>query len=209
MATKLIDVEEAAAQLGLSKSRVRTMCGDGTLKATKVGGQWTIEAKSVRTHAGKTAKRRGRRQSSKLDIDLALVQIKNELRLQFVPDLLRFEDLIADRGGLKTEIRRRVSKSEIPVAPIEVVEAAKDEINLRPGSVLDPVDWVIYHAAVARIAPAIDNALSTAVYSSRVNRTDRFPADRRVGRGHVWARGSPALPPTSLRTSPPQPVCRR
>ena len=101
MAEKLIDVDEATAQLSLSKGRVRTMCADGTLTAKKVGGQWTIEAKSVRTHAGKTAKRRAKRQSSTLDIDAALIQIKNELRLQFVPDLLRFEDLIADRNGAR------------------------------------------------------------------------------------------------------------
>lgn len=170
MADQKIDADEAAARLGVTSSRVREMCRAGTLSATKIGSRWAISALSVRSASAKAAKRRAKRPPARLDFGQALIQIRNELRLQFVPDLLRLRDYSTDVAAVTQEARERCKNLDLPVDRLHLVDAPKDELAVRPGTVLHPMDWIVYHAAVHRIAPAIDARMSTAVYSSRLNR---------------------------------------
>lgn len=62
MATPRLTTKEAAKYLGVNESRIRQLCLDGTLKATKVPpheqrGMWYIEKESVVQYSAKRRRR--------------------------------------------------------------------------------------------------------------------------------------------------------
>ncbi len=62
-ALEYVTVTATASQLGVSTRRVRTLCMDGALRASKAGKSWSIDAASVRAYqedrAMRTANGRG------------------------------------------------------------------------------------------------------------------------------------------------------
>lgn len=187
-----VDTEEAAARLGVSTETVRHWCRSGVLSAAKIGSQWTIDAASISKQAAKLTRTRARRPPTKMDFNQAVIQITGELGLQFVPDLLRLSDYRQDRSGVEKEASTLVAnKSDLPVGRLFPVEAPKDELAIRPGSILDPMDWIVYHAAIARIADAADLTLGTNVYSSRVDRQSNKRLTRPFAKQYAaWQRKS-------------------
>jgi excisionase family DNA binding protein len=79
-------VEEAALKLGVVEMRVRNLCREGKLVATKVTGAWLIDRKSVdayakakKVRASKAAAKRAAKQDyenaiAKLDAEIASLQ---------------------------------------------------------------------------------------------------------------------------------------
>src|SRR6266496_1301377 len=86
-----ITVEEASELTGASVATVRRWSATGRVDAQKVGRQWLIKRSSLPSR-----RRQVPRTSTRVDLALALVHIKAlDLRDVWVPDILRFQDYIA------------------------------------------------------------------------------------------------------------------
>lgn len=160
-----LTVEEAARRLGVSPATVRSRCKSGSIAATKSGGRWLIDASAIHSHPTTPVTRTTL--ADRIDLDGALAQIERlDLIEEWVPDILRHEDQLADRSGVIDGARRRVAG--LVFDPPREVEVPKTPFFTRTGRLLSLEERVAFHAVVASFAPAADSSLSKNVYSARL-----------------------------------------
>lgn len=159
-----ITVEEAAQRLGISTATVKRRLKRGQIAGRKIGRQWIVEDSRL------PAPTRNAKQSlfppSMLNIGEALQFVKTtDLNELWVPDILRWADLIADPADLLTEALSRAENGTCDAA-IEI-EVPKTALLTRPAVMLSLADRVAYQALVSALLTATEAALSSRVYSSR------------------------------------------
>lgn len=173
----LVTVEEAAEILGLSVATVRRKAADGEIDALKVGRSWVVDRSSLSRRSVET---KGRRvpTSKQVDADLAIQHVSaSDLRNDtWAPDPLDHQDQVSARIHLAEAAERRLDGDE-QFESAMVVAVPKSVIFQRNAVDLSVVDRVAYHAAVLTAAPAIEDVMSEAVYSARLN-TD--PREKRL-----------------------------
>jgi hypothetical protein len=104
-----------------------------------------------------------------LDLGLALKHIRaTDLHEVWVPDVLNFEDFIADSKSVLAESFNRIKQSGPFDPPIEV-DVPKTPFFNRTASLLSFEDRVAYQALVATLADVVDDRLLPTVYSARIS----------------------------------------
>lgn len=180
-----ITVEEAASRLNLSIATVRRKCASGEIPAAKVGRSWLIDEASLPA-VRRVVTRRSAAASGVIDFDVALTHLRSQdlRRDLWVPDILNFEDDLADRDGLIAAAVARVDRVE-PLDPPTSVPVPKSAIFLRNAANLTLPDRLAYHGVILSMVSKIDQQLGMGVFSARIS--DR--ADRLLESGKdAWVR---------------------
>jgi hypothetical protein len=178
-----VTAEEAADRLGRSVDTVRRQARTGALVAEKRGGQWLFDGSKLPA-IGK-AKRRARKAS--VDVATALRHVRAlDLKETFVPDVLRFEDALADEKKLLAAARSRFTGSAVESA--RRVEVDKTPFFTRPGAILALEDRVAFQAAVAVLAPAVEAATQGCVFSARLSADGRYFFKHGPSQWAAWRR---------------------
>ena len=201
MSDPQLTIEEAAERLGKPVSTVRRWVANGRLSGSKVGRQWLVDAKSVPAPSTLVPTARAAAASPRsVNLDEALTQLQSrDLRDLWVPDILDYEDALADRVTLLASAATKMATPG-PFEPMTVIEVPKTAFSTRPGADFALEDRLALHAAVATCAPRIEKLLDDAVYSARLsdhprylnkNGRDQWLAWRRetirlLGDGYVW-----------------------
>lgn len=191
-----IGVDEAASRLGISPATVRRRCRNGSLVASKSTGQWLVDETSIPAPRATSA---ASRLHDRVDLAKALGQLELlDLIEEWVPDLLRHEDELADRAALLGRAKNRLMTREFE--PPREVEVPKTPFFTRTGRLISLEDRIAFHAVVASFANLADGALSKQVYSARLARRGPYltrkgtrqwkrwltHVRRRIHRGEPW-----------------------
>jgi excisionase family DNA binding protein len=168
-----LTIEEAADRLGKPISTVRRWVATGRLPGAKVGRQWLVQASAVPPHS---AVRRPPRAAAfaptGIDLDRSLTELENrDLKDLFVQDILRHEDVLADRVAVLAAAATKLAGPG-PFDPMKTIEADKTPFSMRPGADLTLEDRLAFHGAVASCAPRIDRLLADSVYSARLDKNN-------------------------------------
>lgn len=160
----MIGVDEAALRLGISAAAVRRRCRDGSLVASKSTGRWLVDAGSIPPSRKPSTVIR---LHDRVDLAAALAQLELlDLIEEWVPDLLRHEDELADRHALLARAKARLIARDFE--PPREVEVPKTPFFTRTGRLISLEDRIVFHAVVASFANMADGALSKQVYSARL-----------------------------------------
>jgi excisionase family DNA binding protein len=163
----LLTVEEVAERTGLSVATVRRRAAQGSMAAEKVGRQWLIRASRV--PKGRSQPRGGPTLPA-VDLTKSLRELEHrDLVDVWVPDILAFEDMLADRASVMSEASMRLWNSG-PFEAVVEVEVPKTPFFSRPASMPTLPDRLAYHAAVGSFAERVDGLLSERVYSARLSK---------------------------------------
>lgn len=175
MSDPQLTIEEAAERLGKPVSTVRRWVANGRLSGSKVGRQWLVDAKSVPAPSTLVPTARAAAASPRsVNLDEALTQLQHrDLRTLWVPDILDYEDALADRVTLLASAATKMATPG-PFEPMTVIEVPKTAFSTRPGADFALEDRLALHAAVAACAPRIEKLLDDAVYSARLSDHPRY-----------------------------------
>lgn len=169
-----LTVEEAAGRLGKPVSTVRRWVSTGRLSGTKIGRQWLVDARAVPAPAGAGTTTRPPVAQPSVDLERALTQLEyRDLRALWVPDILAYEDALADRVPLLASTATKLAGPG-PFEPATIVEIPKSPFATRPGSDFALDDRLALHASVASFADRIERSLSDSVYSARLSTNARY-----------------------------------
>ncbi len=181
---EVISAEEAAERLGVSVATIKRWCQQGRLPAEKIGRQWLVDEASLRRVKPRVSPVT---RPPAADVEAALRRVREfDLPDSAVPDILRYEDQLAQprdicdgAGALLTGIR-------FPVPPIEV-DSPKSPFFVRTISILELDELVAYEAAVATLVDRIEANLPPFVFGAR--RVSRSTGSKdRLGQWHQWRR---------------------
>lgn len=165
-----ITVHEAAQRLGISTATVKRRLERGQIPGKKIGRQWIVDDSKLPPPT--RTSRLPKTGFGQVDTDEALKYVKiTDLNELWVPDILRWEDLLASPAELLSEARARAATGTCDAAV--QIEVPKTPMLTRPAVMLTLADRVAYQALVSVLLPATDAALSPRVYSSRA--TSRPP----------------------------------
>jgi excisionase family DNA binding protein len=169
----MLTVEEAATRIGVSVATVRRMAKSGRLSATKSGRQWLIDGRSLPTGRSRRPSRRSARSSA--DVELALSHVcATDLAELLVPDVLRYEDLLAPTAKADVLAAAESRFDGTPFEPAMEVEVDKTPFSTRTALLPTLEDRVAYQAAVAAVAPQIESQTPENVFSARLSDDVRF-----------------------------------
>lgn len=103
-----------------------------------------------------------------MDFDLAWTHVRNHDLKQdtWIPDCLQFEDGIADSIEIIERARQSTISSFQP-DPLQVIRVPKTDLLTRAGGSPSLRDRIVFQAAVAPFAPAVERLLSANVFSAR------------------------------------------
>ncbi|MGB8649928.1 MAG: RNA-directed DNA polymerase [Mycobacteriales bacterium] len=117
----------------------------------------------------------------KLDLDAAWRRVLKQARLDFIPDVLRFEDYKLAWPEMKARIEHELASGPYTPSLPTLVEVPKDSFMSRPVTMLRIEDRVVYDAILERLIDAIEAALPSEVHSARVRRRKNGSLDERHG----------------------------
>ncbi|WP_244930829.1 reverse transcriptase domain-containing protein [Nocardioides sp. W7] len=179
-----LTVTEFAHRSGVTANELRLRCRNGTLPAAKHRGRWLIDEAAVPALAGS---RRYVGLSRRVNLNAALAHVRSlDLIEEWVPDLLRHEDQLADIGSVVAGARSRIRSGTW--GPPRDVEVPKTSFFTRPGRLISLEERVAFHAVVATFAGAIDKSLSNRVYSARLAAGGKFFTRRGTNQWKRWLR---------------------
>jgi excisionase family DNA binding protein len=172
---ELLTVEEVAERLGVSVATVRRRCATGALPARKAGRSWLIHGSSLPARAPRRHSRRPRAASSQVEFQRALKHLRtHDLPHDvWVPDVLRFEDDLANPDRLASAAAARLDLEE-PFDPPSYVPVPKSPVFPRNAVDLSLVDRLAYQAVVEECAPLVEVQLSESVYSARLSQKPSY-----------------------------------
>ncbi len=101
-----------------------------------------------------------------------------------LPDVLRLEDHKLAWPETREKLTGELEQGTYRALPARIIEVPKTELMVRPIAQLHPRDRVVYQAAVMELAPLIEEALTPAVFSARLDRTRGRLSDQRAS----WTR---------------------
>jgi excisionase family DNA binding protein len=184
-ADEYLTVEEAAVRLRVSAATARRMAKDGRLGARKSGRQWLIDAAAL---PQASPRRRRRSPGTTVDLERALEHVRaTDLKQDlWVPDILQYEDVLADAAGLLA--RAAAVFDQTGPGPSRVVEIDRSLMLTRPGSLLALHDRVAYQAAVAAFAGRVDALMADCIFSSRLSDSPRFFTRHPTRQWVTWRR---------------------
>jgi excisionase family DNA binding protein len=168
-AEDLLSIEEAAQRLGVSVATARRMAAAGKISATKSGKQWIVDGSLLRSQPAR------RRAAAKpvIDLEQALRYVEGtDLTEVWVPDVLRYADLLEQREAIIAEARTRF-ENLTPGVAVEV-EVDKTLIFTRWATLLDLEDRVAYQAAVGSFAHRAEAETPDSVFSARLADGPRY-----------------------------------
>ena len=176
-------VGEASLRLGASEATIKRWCASGELAATKVGGRWLIRDDTVPAPLAAPTST-----TELLDISSAIRHVaKLDLVEEWIPDVLRHRDQLADREGLVAEVSDRLLRNEWDRA-VDVA-IPKNPFFSRSAQSISLRDKVAYHALVATVANEIDRQLPDAVYSARLSEDgSEYFTKRGTSQWNKWRR---------------------
>lgn len=138
-ATDFITVDEAARRLGVSIATARRMASSGKIGAIKTGRQCLVDGSTLPP----TFRKRRVAGASSLDLECALQHVKTtDLVQAWVPDVLRYEDALAQPGRLLAQAADIIAN--LNSGPAEEVEVDKTLIFTRPATLLSLPDQIAY-----------------------------------------------------------------
>lgn len=159
-----ITVDEAARRLGVSIATARRMASSGKIRAAKAGRQWLVDSSSLPP----TFRKRRLSRASSLDFECALQHVKTtDLVQAWVPDVLRYEDALAQPGRLLAQAADIIAN--LNPGPAVEVEVDKTLIFTRPGILLSLPDRIAYQAVVGSFAARIEAETPDSVFSARLS----------------------------------------
>jgi hypothetical protein len=127
----------------------------------------------------------------RFDVDLALehvVALDLRDRDITVPDVLRFQDHLADRDTVLREAAQ-VLAGDAALGPTIEVELPKSSFFTRTTQLLTMEDRIAYQAAVASFAGDVDRVLLPSVFGGRLSRDDtKLFLKNGVADWHAWRR---------------------
>lgn len=179
-----VTVQEAASRLGITPEAVRRRLRTGGLRGDKVGPEWHIDEDQL-PPVGQPLAAAASVPFSDAELDLAVQHLLSvDLSELWIPDVLRWGDLVHDAPSLRSRVRERVRAQ--PPEPATEVRVPKNALASRSGLMLDFIDRVAYQAAVARLAPDVEAATSDRVFSSRLSSDGKYFLEHSVRRYVSW-----------------------
>lgn len=163
---RFLSVEEVSERLDVSVATVRRMCASGQIVARRVGRRWIIPEGDLPRRRSSRRQRGGRGLGFDLDTACRHVLGLDEREL-WVPDIVRHEDVAAKRSDAIANAAARLDGRD-PFDATTPVEIPKTSFFMRTGQLLTFPDRLAFQAAVAAIAPSIEDRLGENVYSSRL-----------------------------------------
>lgn len=161
-----VTVEEAGELLGRSVATVRRWASQGKLESKKVGRQWVIDSRKLPRSSRPVGS------PSVFDFGAALRHVRHtDLKEVWVPDLLRFEDQLADPDSIVRGARDRVLGAA-PFSPVDEVAVPKSSFFSRAAQLLTLEDRVAFHAVVASVAGSAEVARAEAFVFSAARSPD-------------------------------------
>jgi hypothetical protein len=169
---ELLTVEEVSERTGLSIATVRRRASGGSFAgARKVGRQWLVPRNAVPSGTRRT---RNVPPSAGIDVAASLVQLeRRDLIEVWVPDILRFEDVLAKPASLHADAISRIANRG-PFDAAQEVEYPKTPFLSRPGLLLAIEDRLAFHACIASLLPRIEAITSDVVFSARASADPRY-----------------------------------
>jgi excisionase family DNA binding protein len=161
-------VSEIAHRTGRSAATIKRWCAEGRIPGLKSGRQWLVPRGAVEARlSGPSA--------PAADFGLDLAQALSHLRELdlsdreiMVPDILRFEDQLADTGALFSDAASIFAGTSGP-DPVMRVDLPKSAYFTRPASLPSLRDRLAYQAAVASFAVRADRRLPSCIFGGRVS----------------------------------------
>jgi hypothetical protein len=114
-----------------------------------------------------------------LDLGRAWRTVVADLTSWDVPDVLGWADYKRSWPEFEAQLETELDNNSYRPLPARVLEVPKSELMLRPIALLHPRDRVVYQALVAVLAPAIEQTLTSAVFSSRFDAKKQRVHDQR------------------------------
>ena len=159
-----ITVEEAAQRLGISKATVKRRLERGQIGGRKIGRQWIVNDSKLPPPTRASAPNPSA--FGVVNCAEAFQYVKaTDLNELWVPDILRWSDLINSPGDVLAEALSRAGTGACDAAT--EIDVPKTPMLTRPAVMLGLADRVAYQALANVLLPATDGALSPRVYSSR------------------------------------------
>lgn len=185
----LATVEEIAAELGRSVATIRRWCADGRLPAQKVGKGWLVYRSSLRNFE-RRRQAPAHQPDLRANLEAALdhvVALDLKDRDIGIPDLLRFQDLLANRSDLLQDVGRVLS-GDSPLGPTIEVELPKSSFFTRTTQLLTIEDRIAYQAIVGAFAGEVDRNLLPSVFGGRLSPDPKLFLRDGVADWHAWRR---------------------
>jgi hypothetical protein len=86
---------------------------------------------------------------------------------RYLPDVISLEDVAFEWPKFKSDLLLRISNDQYSLSHVDILDLPKDALNVRPLARLALEDRLVYDACVLAMAPTIDAAIPSNVYSYR------------------------------------------
>jgi excisionase family DNA binding protein len=165
---ELLTVEEVSSRLNISTATVKRLLHAGKLQGEKAGRAWVVRADSLPKQY--RASRKSGSTTGRLRLDEAILHLRGQdlRRDLWVPDLLRYEDDLAEVALLTSAASAKIDGQE-PPDPQITVAVPKSSFFLRNAANLTLSDRLAYHAIVANLLPQIEKTLSDDAFAARAS----------------------------------------
>lgn len=176
-----VTVAQAASRVGVTPGTIRKRCAAGELTCRRVGGRWEVEESQLPVVAATTS---GLRALRGADFTRALEQIEAlDLTEEWIPDILRHKDQLADRTQVLLNAKQRLVRGE--VGRSTEVQVPKTPFFTRAGQLIPLEDRIVLHSVVSLFSHDIEAQLSPEVFSARLAVRGKYLTRRGT---HQWAR---------------------
>lgn len=99
----------------------------------------------------------------------------DDVKDNFIPDLFHHQDFIFNLNSNLKMLARRIRDDRYRPQRLLEIDVPKTGLSVRPGSVLEAEDHVVYFAMAYLLAPLLDDHLPPNVYHYRVKKKGRLP----------------------------------
>jgi len=160
MMDKYLKVDEVAKKLKVKPVTIQRWCRSGRLESKKIGKNWYILDDKFEDDKKDITK-------IKLDLDLAFTHVCQDINFDLIKDIINYKDYIHCKKEIISTLNEELSLDYEP-RKIELIDIPKNGFTLRPISIINFKDRVLYQALINSIVRQIDSKLSSSVYSYRV-----------------------------------------
>lgn len=104
------------------------------------------------------------------NLEIALKRLKQDIRDDWFPDFLEFNDLFNDTNYFITQLKKYFNSNDLyEPSPALHFDIPKPGFTIRYSSETNIIDRLIYQACIDFIAPELDKIHSGSIYSHRIN----------------------------------------
>ncbi|MCG6534101.1 MAG: RNA-directed DNA polymerase [Syntrophales bacterium LBB04] len=108
-------------------------------------------------------------------LKIAANYVHDDKKDDFIPDVFRNQDYIFNLPNNLRRLAQSLKTGTYRPTPLKEIDVPKSGLGVRPGSVLDIEDHIVYFAIAYLLAPVVDRALPDNVFHFRVKKKGKRP----------------------------------